>query len=278
MTAYLPSPPSNGFHLGPLFFHAYGLAYVVAVIAAVAITMRRPGIETGSDVGGVGDASGRENGIVVGHRATNARQQLRRRKRPANVAAGLDALSDHAVRPGRACRECLLDRATLVNPDLGGPPPRGAPKGDDHVGLRSRLEVPAASEWQEQVHRQRPVAQPAGRRDLSSQPAGIEDADRAQATGRRDRCGEPMSRKAAAHAALHNRHLHSQPLQQGAHALIIAAGVLQSRRAERSATVHIYGDQASVLVQLGLLDRSTLPVAGAEEAERLLELAGAPDA
>jgi prolipoprotein diacylglyceryltransferase len=45
MTAYLPSPPSNGFHFGPLFFHAYGLAYVVAVIAAVAIiatTAQRP--------------------------------------------------------------------------------------------------------------------------------------------------------------------------------------------------------------------------------------------
>jgi prolipoprotein diacylglyceryl transferase len=39
--AFIPSPPSNGFYLGPLFFHAYGLAYVVAVIAAVAITIRR---------------------------------------------------------------------------------------------------------------------------------------------------------------------------------------------------------------------------------------------
>jgi prolipoprotein diacylglyceryl transferase len=40
-TGFLPSPPSNGFHLGPLFIHAYGLAYVVAVIAAVTITVRR---------------------------------------------------------------------------------------------------------------------------------------------------------------------------------------------------------------------------------------------
>lgn len=39
--AFLPSPPTNGFHLGPLFVHAYGLAYVLAVGAAVAITMRR---------------------------------------------------------------------------------------------------------------------------------------------------------------------------------------------------------------------------------------------
>jgi prolipoprotein diacylglyceryl transferase len=39
--AFLPSPSSNGFYLGPLFVHYYGLCYVVAVIAAVRITMRR---------------------------------------------------------------------------------------------------------------------------------------------------------------------------------------------------------------------------------------------
>jgi prolipoprotein diacylglyceryltransferase len=33
--------PTNGFHLGPLFVHAYGQAYVLAVAAAMAITMRR---------------------------------------------------------------------------------------------------------------------------------------------------------------------------------------------------------------------------------------------
>jgi len=37
----IPSPPGNGFHVGPLFVHAYGLTYVVAVLAAVAITSRR---------------------------------------------------------------------------------------------------------------------------------------------------------------------------------------------------------------------------------------------
>jgi prolipoprotein diacylglyceryl transferase len=40
-SGFLPSPPHNGFYLGPLFVHAYGLAYVVAVLAAVAITVRR---------------------------------------------------------------------------------------------------------------------------------------------------------------------------------------------------------------------------------------------
>jgi prolipoprotein diacylglyceryl transferase len=38
---FLPSPSTNGFHLGPLFLHAYGLAYVLAVSAAIAITVRR---------------------------------------------------------------------------------------------------------------------------------------------------------------------------------------------------------------------------------------------
>ncbi len=33
---------------------------------------------------------------------------------------------------------------------------------------------------------------------------------------------------------------------------------------------HIYWDQASLLVQLGLLDRAGLPVTGAEQAEKLL--------
>ena len=42
-----------------------------------------------------------------------------------------------------------------------------------------------------------------------------------------------------------------------------------------SAYEHIHRDQASVLVQIGLLDPANLPVAGAEQAERLLTLAGA---
>jgi carboxymethylenebutenolidase len=42
---------------------------------------------------------------------------------------------------------------------------------------------------------------------------------------------------------------------------------------DRIAYEHIYWDQATVLVQLGLLDPAGLPVAGAEQADRLLELA-----
>ncbi len=41
LIAFIPSPSANGFHLGPLFVHAYGLAYVFAVIAAVVVTVRR---------------------------------------------------------------------------------------------------------------------------------------------------------------------------------------------------------------------------------------------
>ncbi len=39
--AYIPSPSSNGFHIGPLFFHAYGLMYVIGVAAAILIVRRR---------------------------------------------------------------------------------------------------------------------------------------------------------------------------------------------------------------------------------------------
>jgi len=41
MVAAIPSPPSNGLHVGPLLVHAYGIAYVFAVLAAVMITTRR---------------------------------------------------------------------------------------------------------------------------------------------------------------------------------------------------------------------------------------------
>ena len=41
MLASIPSPSTNGFHIGPLFIHAYGLAYVIAVTAAVILCRRR---------------------------------------------------------------------------------------------------------------------------------------------------------------------------------------------------------------------------------------------
>jgi prolipoprotein diacylglyceryl transferase len=39
--AFIPSPHENGFHIGPLFVHAYGLAYVFAVAGAILVTRRR---------------------------------------------------------------------------------------------------------------------------------------------------------------------------------------------------------------------------------------------
>jgi prolipoprotein diacylglyceryl transferase len=39
--SFLPSPSVNGFHLGPLFVHFYGLMYVVGIALAVYIARRR---------------------------------------------------------------------------------------------------------------------------------------------------------------------------------------------------------------------------------------------
>ena len=39
--SFIPSPPINGFHLGPLDIHIYGLMYVVAIALAIYITRRR---------------------------------------------------------------------------------------------------------------------------------------------------------------------------------------------------------------------------------------------
>ncbi|HWW67398.1 MAG TPA: prolipoprotein diacylglyceryl transferase [Solirubrobacterales bacterium] len=41
MLASIPSPGAGGFHLGPLEVHVYGLMYVVALVLAVLITVRR---------------------------------------------------------------------------------------------------------------------------------------------------------------------------------------------------------------------------------------------
>ena len=51
----------------------------------------------------------------------------------------------------------------------------------------------------------------------------------------------------------------------------IAVVAIVTFRAGKLASEHIYWDQASVLVQLGLLDSGTLPVAGAESARKVLD-------
>ncbi len=48
MTAAIPSPSFNGIHLGPFDLRIYGLMYVLAVLAAVAITTRRWEAQGGS--------------------------------------------------------------------------------------------------------------------------------------------------------------------------------------------------------------------------------------
>jgi prolipoprotein diacylglyceryl transferase len=40
MLAFIPSPASNGLHVGPFFVHAYGLCYAVGILAAVWLTRR----------------------------------------------------------------------------------------------------------------------------------------------------------------------------------------------------------------------------------------------
>jgi prolipoprotein diacylglyceryl transferase len=41
MALHIPSPPVNGFHVGSLFIHFYGLMYVVGIALAIWITRRR---------------------------------------------------------------------------------------------------------------------------------------------------------------------------------------------------------------------------------------------
>ena len=41
MALHLPSPPVNGFHVGPAYIHFYGLMYVIGITAAILITQRR---------------------------------------------------------------------------------------------------------------------------------------------------------------------------------------------------------------------------------------------
>jgi prolipoprotein diacylglyceryl transferase len=41
MALHIPSPPVNGFHVGPAFVHFYGLMYVVGITLAIVITRRR---------------------------------------------------------------------------------------------------------------------------------------------------------------------------------------------------------------------------------------------
>jgi prolipoprotein diacylglyceryl transferase len=52
--SFIPSPSINGFHLGPLFIHFYGLMYVIGITLAVIIAQRRIK-KVGGDPGLIGD-------------------------------------------------------------------------------------------------------------------------------------------------------------------------------------------------------------------------------
>jgi len=54
--SFIPSPSINGFHVGPLFVHFYGLMYVIGITLAVLITQRRLRAY-GGDSGLVGDVA-----------------------------------------------------------------------------------------------------------------------------------------------------------------------------------------------------------------------------
>ncbi len=54
--SYIPSPPVNGFHIGPLPVHFYGLMYVIGITLAVIITQRRVRA-SGGDASVVGDVA-----------------------------------------------------------------------------------------------------------------------------------------------------------------------------------------------------------------------------
>jgi len=56
LLSFIPSPSANGFHLGPLFVHFYGLMYVVGITLAIIITRRR-WRATGGDPDLVGDVA-----------------------------------------------------------------------------------------------------------------------------------------------------------------------------------------------------------------------------
>ena len=56
LSLYIPSPPANGFHIGPAYIHFYGLMYVVGITAAILITQRR-WKASGGDPALVGDVA-----------------------------------------------------------------------------------------------------------------------------------------------------------------------------------------------------------------------------
>jgi len=59
MLAFIPPPPTDGFQLGPFFFHLYGLCIAVGVLAAFWLANRRWVQAGGSRASWSGRPSGR---------------------------------------------------------------------------------------------------------------------------------------------------------------------------------------------------------------------------
>jgi hypothetical protein len=115
------------------------------------------------------DPSGREHRHF--HRRPNALDQLEQRRRAADVPAGLNALSYHRVGTRRLSSSCLLDRTALMDPRCSGEPTWLTPKGDDHVSVGHRLNVPWPEKVQNEIDRDRSARQLASGGQLLSDPS-----------------------------------------------------------------------------------------------------------
>ena len=103
--ASIPSPPANGFHLGPLFIHFYGLMYVIGIALAVYITRRRWTAAGGDRVAGL--RRGRVGGAGRDHRRRGSTSTSPRRSTSRRMPGGgrwrsgtAGSASGAASRPG----------------------------------------------------------------------------------------------------------------------------------------------------------------------------------
>jgi hypothetical protein len=171
-------------------------------------------------LGGVrdcGDSSSREDRIVVAEGGPDLRQKLEGRRGAAHVSAGLEALCDHGVGARALGGQRLPDGPDLVDPDPRGAAAGPAPERDQDVRLLGDLEVRRLREWEQQVHRERPIGEPARRGELVPEPIRHEYPDRAETAGLRDRRSEGGTGEPAAHTGLHDRQLDSESLQEDPH-------------------------------------------------------------
>jgi prolipoprotein diacylglyceryltransferase len=114
--AFIPSPPVNGFYVGPLFIHYYGLMYVIGIALAILITQRRwkarggdPSLVLAEWDGGLGIWGGIALAAVVG--------AWRVRKHGASVSLFMDA-----VAPALLVAQAIGRIGNYFNKELFGGP------------------------------------------------------------------------------------------------------------------------------------------------------------